>query len=274
MKLVCSGHEFDVEFYVVDRMSQDILLGLNWLIDHEITLFVKEKKMSFVNGREIKLFLYDSSLLDPDVALCEDVVVPGKHEVICRAKLSNPSISDGILEPNVEFANKGVIVARVIVRPEGQSVPVQIVNPGDKSIRLFKGTKLGQLQAFEEDFKDPGVSIVNQEQKDLHFEIGQLEEKDNETLQAFLHDQQDIFASTVKEIGTTHVTEHVVDTADSRPIKQLPRRLAQALKPVVDKQVNEMLEAGVIRPSNSPWASLSAEKGWFLEILYRFSKSE
>ena len=255
MKLVCSGHEFDVEFYVVDKMSQDILLGLNWLVDHGITIFVNERKMSFADGKELKLFLYDSSLLDPDVALCEDVVVPAKHEVISWARLSNPSLSDQILEPNGDLANKGVVVARVIVRPEGQSIPVQIVNPGDKSIRLFKGTKLGQLQAFEEDFKDPGVSIGHQDQRDLHFEIGELEQEEKETLEAFLHDQQDVFASSVKEIGTTHVTEHVVDTGDSRPIKQLPRRLPQALKPVVDKQVNEMLEAGVIRPSNSPWAS-------------------
>ena len=177
MKLVCSGHEFDVEFYVVDKMSQDILLGLNWLVDHGITIFVNERKMSFADGKELKLFLYDSSLLDPDVALCEDVVVPAKHEVISWARLSNPSLSDQILEPNGDLANKGVVVARVIVRPEGQSIPVQIVNPGDKSIRLFKGTKLGQLQAFEEDFKDPGVSIANQGQKDLHFEIGELEQE-------------------------------------------------------------------------------------------------
>ena len=255
MTLVCSGYECDVEFYVVDRMSQDILLGLNWLVKHEIALFVKEKKMLFANGKEIRLFLYDSSLLEPDVVLTEDVLVPGQHEVIRLAQLSNPSISDGILEPNRDLTEKGVIVASVIVRPERQSVPVQIVNPGNSSIKLFKGTKLGQLQAFEEEFKDPGVSIESQEEKNFRFKIGQLELKQKETLGAFLHEQQDVFASTVKDIGTTHVTEHVVDTADARPVKQLPRRLPQALKPVVDKQVNEMLEAGVIRQSNSPWAS-------------------
>ena len=171
------------------------------------------------------------------------------------AQLSNPSISDGILEPNRELTKKGVIVASVIVRPERQSVPVQIVNPGHKSIKLFKGTKLGQLQAFEEELKDPGVSIESHEEKDLYFEIGKLEPKQSEALQSFLQEQQEVFASTVKDIGTTHVTEHVVDTADARPIKQLPRRLPQALKPVVDKQVNEMLETGIIRQSNSPWAS-------------------
>ena len=82
MTLVCSGYECDVEFYVVDRMSQDILLGLNWLVKHEIALFVKEKKMLFANGKEIRLFLYDSSLLEPDVVLTEDVLVPGQQEVI------------------------------------------------------------------------------------------------------------------------------------------------------------------------------------------------
>ena len=255
MTLVCSGYECDVEFYVVDRMSQDILLGLDWLVKHEITLFVKEKKILFANGKEIRLFLYDSSLLNPDVVLAEDVLVPGQHEVVRLAQLSNPSISDGILEPNRELTKKGVIVASVIVRPERQSVPVQIVNPGHKSIKLIKGTKLGQLQAFEEELKDPGVSIESHEEKDLYFEIGKLEPKQSEALQSFLQEQQEVFASTVKDIGTTHVTEHVVDTADARPIKQLPRRLPQALKPVVDKQVNEMLETGIIRQSNSPWAS-------------------
>ena len=48
----------------------------------------------------------------------------------------------------------------MIVRPERQSITVQIVNPGNSSITLFKGTKLGQLQAFEEEFKDPGESRI------------------------------------------------------------------------------------------------------------------
>jgi hypothetical protein len=39
------------------------------------------------------------------------------------------------------------------------------------------------------------------------------------------------------------------------PIKPLPRRLPNALRPVVEEQVSEMLENQVIKPSNSPWAS-------------------
>ncbi len=35
----------------------------------------------------------------------------------------------------------------------------------------------------------------------------------------------------------------------------MPRRLPNALRPVVEEQVSEMLEKEVIQPSNSPWAS-------------------
>ena len=46
-----------------------------------------------------------------------------------------------------------------------------------------------------------------------------------------------------------------IDTGDSRPIKQSPRRPPFAARDADDQIVDEMLEAGVIEPSNSPWAS-------------------
>ena len=41
----------------------------------------------------------------------------------------------------------------------------------------------------------------------------------------------------------------------NHPIERLPRRLPNVLRQEVDKQVGEMLDSGVIRPSKSPWAS-------------------
>ena len=47
----------------------------------------------------------------------------------------------------------------------------------------------------------------------------------------------------------------MTDTGDSRPIKQSPRRPPLAARDAEDQIIDEMLEAGVIEPSNSPWAS-------------------
>ena len=49
--------------------------------------------------------------------------------------------------------------------------------------------------------------------------------------------------------------EHKIETGGATPIKQLPRRLPNSLRSVVEEQVEEMLENNIIKPSNSPWSS-------------------
>jgi len=49
--------------------------------------------------------------------------------------------------------------------------------------------------------------------------------------------------------------EHDIDTGDARPIKQSPRRPPIAAREAEDEILSEMLETGVIEPSNSSWAS-------------------
>ena len=70
-----------------------------------------------------------------------------------------------------------------------------------------------------------------------------------------LCDYKTLFANNLSELGTTSLVEHSIDTGNAPPIKQLPRRLPNALKPIVDSQVKEMIDNNIVRPSHSPWAS-------------------
>lgn len=54
-----------------------------------------------------------------------------------------------------------------------------------------------------------------------------------------------------QKLGHTGIAKHRIDTADARPIKQPPHRLPVHLQ----SQVEAMLQAGIIEPSDSPWAS-------------------
>ena len=49
--------------------------------------------------------------------------------------------------------------------------------------------------------------------------------------------------------------EMTIKTGDAHPIKQRPYRLPLTKRAVVDKEIGDMLEKGIIRPSYSPWAS-------------------
>ncbi len=55
--------------------------------------------------------------------------------------------------------------------------------------------------------------------------------------------------------GRTSALEHYIHVAESAPIRQKPYRLPYSRRKVVEEEVQKMLEAKVIRPSCSPWAS-------------------
>ena len=65
----------------------------------------------------------------------------------------------------------------------------------------------------------------------------------------------DIFALDQSELSSIDVITHAIDTGDSAPIKQHPRRIPFALCSKVDHLVSEMLDQGIVVPSKSPWAS-------------------
>ena len=49
--------------------------------------------------------------------------------------------------------------------------------------------------------------------------------------------------------------EHKIETKDSEPIAQKPRRLPFHLRDTVEKMINELEQHNLIRKSSSPWAS-------------------
>ena len=65
----------------------------------------------------------------------------------------------------------------------------------------------------------------------------------------------DVFALDPSQLGTTTMVRHVIDTEDSHPVRQPPRRVPFALRGRVEEMVDDMLQRGIVKPSKSPWAS-------------------
>jgi len=63
------------------------------------------------------------------------------------------------------------------------------------------------------------------------------------------------FATGPMDIGLCDAIQHDIETDDSNPIKQLTRRPPLAARDEEDKQLDEMLETGTIKPLYSPWSS-------------------
>ena len=68
-----------------------------------------------------------------------------------------------------------------------------------------------------------------------------------------------------------------VETGKALPSSSPPYRLPHARRPIVQKEIKEMLREGIIQPSHSPWAApivFGTKKGWQSEDMRGLSQVE
>ena len=76
-----------------------------------------------------------------------------------------------------------------------------------------------------------------------------------ETLAEILIEYQDIFSKNDTDLGTFTETKHRINTENAKPIRQKMRRTPLNFEAEEKDHLNSLLQAGVIEPSSSEWAS-------------------
>ena len=66
---------------------------------------------------------------------------------------------------------------------------------------------------------------------------------------------QNVFSTPDDPLGFCDLISMKINTGNARPIYQRPYRTPLAKRKIVEDQIKQMLQAGVIEPSTSPWAS-------------------
>ena len=64
-----------------------------------------------------------------------------------------------------------------------------------------------------------------------------------------------MLASNPCEIETTNLIEHPITLMDDIPIYKRPYKITKAHEPLLEENINELLRAGVINESSSPYSS-------------------
>ena len=73
--------------------------------------------------------------------------------------------------------------------------------------------------------------------------------------QDLIQEYHDVFSLDKNDLGCTNTVKHKIKIDDSEPFKEHFRCIPPPLLDEVRKHIGEMLEAGAIRPSNSPWCN-------------------
>ena len=83
----------------------------------------------------------------------------------------------------------------------------------------------------------------------------ELNTEENRILLELLEAYPEVFALNPKKPAAVKGIFHLIDTNKAQPVKQRAIPVAPAVEEEIMRQLDEMLQNGICRGSNSPWSS-------------------
>ncbi len=257
--------------YAVENLGEfDLILGCDTLRKLGNVLFDFDKgRVKFFNSSSASM-TGKSIPIGPaahPVQIAKDITLAPRSETVFMANI--PSASPNVdyeVDPIQGFIEKtGTHPAKALVRPRKGQVPVRILNPQAEAVKLFKGTTMGsatfigplELSATVKTLthKKDSTPANADPLQDISLKGSILSSEEQNQLMKLLTEFKDVFSQNGTEIGCIPGVEHKIETQGHPPIRQRPFRTEFSRRQEVRNQVGNLLEAGVVRPSCSPWAS-------------------
>ena len=260
-----------IQMYVAP--VRDNLLGLNFL--RKACAQIDLDKLQIVIGNErVDCRTRDDRPLYSRILIDWDITVPGGHEMVVPGQIAGDWGGGklGMLEPvdRGMLIENGVLVARGLVGTESEIIPIRVMNVSEEDKLLKGGTVLARMfPVYDEDVQVMRVAESSVESDAVQSDDGLpehlwdilercsalLAEGEIEEVVKLLTEYQDVFSAGEYDIGRTGLIRHRIGTPGARPRRQTLRRTSPEQRAEIERQVKELKERDLIRPSDSAWAS-------------------
>lgn len=176
------------------------------------------------------------------------------EEVLTRAESCELPPTSSITTPrpgteNVE-ESPSTVAAQQGARDDEECQPISQVS---QSAHQYSYLTLPAIAVLQTSVATQNVTIggVNLDQ----IKTGSLNDKDHEQLIKLLTHHGKCFASGTKDLGCTDLVQMKIKLTSDQPVHRQPYRLSHSEQEIVKKKVHELLEAGIIKESDSNYAS-------------------
>lgn len=256
-------------FHVVRTASHPVILGWDFLTKHRATVNLPQATVQLYNT-EVP-FSQPQSLIPVQVAAVtiSAVTVPPMSEMAISISVLGSTVlaapSDpyvGLLEPHMS-PTTSLAVARTLTSIENGKGVVRVINPTQDPVQLDSGCPVGQVFAVTGRPHDEYalVSSVTVNDKPEYptpvVSVGDActSSEEQSQLQQLIKEFADIFSAHAHDYGQTTLVTHKINTGDAEPIKLRPYRASPATQAILQQEVSNLLEHGVVEESCSPWSA-------------------
>ena len=283
--------KFEADFLIC-RISDDGILGMSFLRENDCSVAC-DKGLLVVNGVPIPCTDRTGRLLVNKVQVLRTLILPpdAETQVCCRLN-STPSTPIGLIESLLD-QDKGVAVAATLGKPSPDGkVLVRCLNLSSEPQELKSGSVIGLYQPIEEDQIEEApirarsildrtsqatvadcpehvLPLLNQTR-----EVCDTVEQYNQ-MAHLLTAYADVFSAGDSDVGRTDLVQHSIPLLEgTKPIRQPPRRLGAEKDKEVEDQVAQLVEKGMVEPTDGSWSSpvvlvRKKDQSWRLCVDYR-----
>ena len=274
VSIMISRAQFQFKFYVIQDIQHTVILGIDFLNAHKAEIDLSRKVVHFDDKLVQAPFKESLSGLG---RIFQPTTIPENSKMDVQIAVSRRKLGEQVLlEPRPTLNTYNLAGAKCIVtvsKPKHTAI-MSIINPTDEPIFLPRNLKVATVSDIDvnelyplndevEKNKSHGaycsnINIPSKNETKINFDLSKsdLTEQQKATLRNLLEENKDLFSPSLKNLGKTDLYHHVIETEPGRGPVRLPfYRQPPHIRQEIDRQVNEMLEQGIIEPSNSIWHS-------------------
>ena len=264
-------HDYKAPLYVAD-ISDDMLLGIDFFYQYGVEIDFSRCELT-IQGDKVKAFMVQDTnhashpisrvvtkekiRLEPNTRTRIRVALDeGQDDIFVFSP--SMSASESLMPCTLNCPGNSAVAdfindtdAAIIIQPDtvlGTAVGGYVLTSprrGHRRIRQMKSTYERRFKKLPDHLKD----LYDKSQKNLT-------EDQKFQLKMLLIDFRDTFAKHDLDLGHFTEIQHIIPLIENaRPIKEKMRRTPLNFEKEEEKTLKAMLDAGVIQPSCSPWAS-------------------
>jgi hypothetical protein len=252
-----------------------VIIGTNFLRQLKQDLDILEVSPSMPDAWDLALKSISSESVGVVKSTKSCTLQPFESKVITGFVRKTGIHETVVTEPSPQgFSSKVTVCPRVVTlgNPGKSSrVPVRLFNMSAKVVTIPEKANLCDLHEVKV-LRSPVIGNENiapvhqqstsgKETNDKEVIEGidlsdtNLTEKEKEEAYNFLAKWEHVFSKNIKDLGSCNLSKHNIVLENEEPFKDPHRRIPPALFQEVREHLKEMLEAGAIRESTSPFSS-------------------